>query len=133
MAYCGANFSTAACPQQCLSPVTAFQSQNVVTCMDAINVGNLRVDLNITPWSPVSEILDDCMNQYCSYTDQNVGGCPYHGISFDFFFSFDSDVYGDTDELLCKNVDNKVNPDLGGIGVSRNLSTTKPSMLTCSR
>jgi hypothetical protein len=120
MDICGANFSTAACPQQCLSPVTAFQLQNLPACIDEMNAGNWRVVLNITQWNPISEIFDDCMRQYCSYTDQSVGGCPYHGISLSFFASdFDADVYGDTDQLLCKNVDNKVNPDIGGIGVRK--------------
>ena len=134
MDLCGANFSTAACPQQCLSPVTAFQLQNLPTCMDEVGAGMWRVALNITPWNPVAEIFDDCMSQYCSYADQSVGGCPYHGLSF--YFSFQglrSEVNGETIQWLCKNVDNKVNPDIGGIGVSKNLSTTNFSLLTCFR
>jgi hypothetical protein len=105
MALCGANFSTAACPQQCLSPATAFQFQNLPACMDEEQSGKIEVALNITPWNPVVEIFDNCMIQYCGYTDQNVGGCPYDGVDLTLGFGeFTSEVYGDTDQWLSKNV-----------------------------
>lgn len=113
---CGANFSTAACPQQCLSPVTAFQSQNLPTCMKEVSSGLWWAAQNITPWNPVVEIFDSCMSQYCNYADHSVGGCPYYGLSLGFFSG--ALELGD-DQWICKNVDNNVNPYIGGIGVSK--------------
>lgn len=133
MAHCGTNFSTAACLQQCLTPETAFQSQNLFACLDEAAAGWIDLRLNVTPWNPVVEILDNCMSQYCSYTDQSVGGCPYLGIDSLGRGSLTSEAYGKTDRWLCKNVNGQVNPDLGGIGVGRNPLLPNVNLLTCSR
>jgi hypothetical protein len=77
MALCGANFSTVACPQQCLDPITAFQFQNLPTCLNEVRDGQLNIERNDTTWNPVMELFNNCVIQYCSYADQDVGGCPY--------------------------------------------------------
>lgn len=78
----------------------------------------MQIAQNITQWNPVVEILDACMSQYCDFADRTVGGCPYYGLSLDFTPDvMPRHIYGFTEHWLCKNVDNKVNPDIGGIGV----------------
>lgn len=59
------------------------------------------------------------MSQYCSYADQSAGGCPYDGFPILDSDALVSDLYGDSDRWHCKDIDNNVNPDIGGIGVSK--------------
>jgi hypothetical protein len=121
---CGFNSSTVACQQECLSPVTAFQSQNLLFCIKQLDAGIISIAigiaLNITLLDPVVEIFDDCMNQYCSGTDQSAGGCPDHNLPTSDASGLDSSGFKVSDKGLCsEKINDKINQDLGGIGVSK--------------
>lgn len=65
-------------------------------------------------------LLNNCMEEYCDSEDPNLRGCPYRNISLP-----GKDAAGvsiiepfETVSGACSNAARKVNPDLGGPGVS---------------
>lgn len=128
---CGFNSSTVACQQVCLSPVTAFQSQNLPFCITEFDAGiisiALGIALNVTlRKDPVMEIFDDCMSQYCSGTDQSAGGCPDPNLPTSNASGLDSSSFKVSEEGLCnERINKQINQDLGGIGVSKTCQNLK--------
>jgi hypothetical protein len=119
--YDGLNFSSAR--DACLSPRLFFSEYALMDDCDTIFTGayndSSNCDLDFV--QRALDLTNGCLQQYCENPDPELGGCPYKNLTIS-QFSCDNDDNGPVDmlmELSCNNVIKTVNPDIGGVGVSR--------------
>jgi hypothetical protein len=114
--------STTDCLAECLQPNQFFSSGSAISqCLNLAAYGNAFNTsgfCNESAASPLVNLFDTCMQNYCQHEDKELGGCNYTSISTTIC------RYGDIWDTLCNNVSASVNADIGGIGVSSLLITS---------
>jgi hypothetical protein len=115
--------STTDCLAECLQPNQFFSSGWAITqCLNLAAYGdasNTSGFCNESAASPLVNLFDTCMQNYCQHEDKELGGCNYTSIST--AICSDDGIFATT---LCNNVSASVNADIGGIGVSSLLITS---------
>jgi hypothetical protein len=122
------------CRTACLEPGFYFNSTlRMVTCNPWPNVDGIGCsDSNYT--GRVLGMINDCMSQYCQFPNADVRGCPYenisesslnaqYGLSWCAYPRIASGFLNGSPS--CKQLVGTVNPDIGGVGVSRPIDYLK--------
>jgi hypothetical protein len=117
--------STTDCLAKCLQPTLFFSSGNTIDqCLSLAAYGNayeiyddevvygINSYCNTSAASPLVQLFDTCMQNYCQQEDEELGGCNYTSISTT--ICSNNSIW----LTLCGNVSASVNADIGGIGVS---------------
>lgn len=109
-------------PAECLQPNGLFSSLDTLDhCFNQAAYGNPEgnssAPCNASTVSPLVQLFDTCMQNYCQQEDKELRGCPYTSISTT-ICNQDGSIYFEQLPNLCDSVSASVNADIGGIGVS---------------
>ena len=121
---CSANHNVTlpSCARICLKPETAFSAGNWAQCWEHLKMfGKPPRELPTSYGPAFLSMINGCMRQYCEVPDPAVGGCPYEARNYtDVAVIVESQGLHYWDSIICSrySAQSRINPDIGGIGVS---------------